>query len=186
MKITPMEALKLATSAIGNTSKAKDFLLIWLSAGQIKADAAVTKKANSATVIDKKIASPAWSKFKTTCPHSLWETGTATYQAEEYVGIRFDKAQVEQIIDAHAPKSSGTPGPTNKNSGRSSGFHGEAVGVVTAHYLLADDATYRSASVRSISDALAIEYKRLGAPPPSVRNLGSMANGILKVLGQNR
>ena len=93
MKITPMEALRLATSAIGNTSKAKDFLLIWLSAGQIKADATVTKKPNSATVIDKKIASPAWSKFKTTCPPSLWETGTATYQAEEYVGIRFDKVK---------------------------------------------------------------------------------------------
>jgi hypothetical protein len=181
MKITPRDACELASVAMGDPDKAKDFLLIWLSAGQIRADAAVTQKPNSAPVMDKKISPDVWAKFKTKCPSSLWDTGTASSDHEEYVGVRFDGAQVQKIVANHAPKS-----PTASNVGRDSGFHGDAVAALTVQYLLADNATFLSASPSSLADELKAEYDRIGATPPSPRNLKSMAKGILKVVELNR
>ena len=182
----PKEALKRASDVIGDAEKAKDFLLMWLGCGQIRASAAVTQRLDSSPIMNKRVAPEIRQNFRQSCPSSLWETGAAKYQSEEYIGIHFDEAQVEKIITDHAPPAPEAAEAKERGSGRSSGYHGEVIAALTARYLLADRDDFATLTPRVLATDLEAEYKALGASPPSARNLQSITNGILKVIHKNR
>lgn len=189
MKITPMEALEHAKSALGDRDTAAKFLLNWLVAGEVKAQAAVTHKLSAPVVKNKKIATETWKSFETNCPPSLWHEGRAKSDLEEYFGIKFDDQQVKNVIKEHAyklpiPSETGTERSTS--SGRFSGFHGEAIASLTARYLLLDDASLEAIPLNQAKVQIVSIYKDLGAPPPVGRNLDAIARGILKGVRANR
>jgi hypothetical protein len=186
VKITPRDALDVATAALGDRTEAEQFLLVWLFAGKIKADAAITRKSNGTTAAEKKLPTAVWENFKDNCPQSLWLTGSASHEGDEFVGIRFDKAQVLGVLRDHAPNTLPSTEKRTSNAGRYSGFNGEVIASLTVDLLKMDPQAYDKLTVRSIQKLLEQSYSKTKAAVPSERNLASIAKGIIKVVNENR
>jgi coenzyme F420-reducing hydrogenase alpha subunit len=186
MKITPEDARDLAESAIGSRAKAEMFLLTWLAAGEIRADAAVTIKPGGLTVRKKRLQKDVWASIKKSSTASLWDSAAITFKGENYIGIKFDEAQVKDIIKEHTSNSSPTLTPKKSNAGRNSGFHGDVIASITIDLLLLTDEEFVKEKLADIVKRLSSSYEAKKEIAPSARNLAAMAKGLVKIVGENR
>ena len=186
MKITPEDARNLAESAIGSRAKAEMFLLTWLAAGGIRADAAITTKPGGLTVRNKRLPKDAWTSIEESSVTSLWDSSRITFGKEDHFGIKFDELQIKKIIKEHAPKNQHAPPIKKSNAGRNSGFHGDVIASITIELLLLTDEEFAKEKLKDIVKRLSSSYEVKKEIAPSARNLAAMAKGLVKIVGENR